>query len=159
MLHGVGPLALYMNHTDRHTASTLRTRTALCVKNSQLQSCYRDSVACKCLWTSQMLQQRRSQAHSESTVECVSLIADLRAVAVTECPGGCRLSFTYDCSARCGEQRNTLRALPVAGRPAFNLWRNECIYLFSCRNQQVHNCVDVQLYSFIYYTDMFRSLL
>ena len=32
------------------------------------------------------------------------------------------------------------------------------VYLFSWRNQQVHNCEDIQLYSFIYYTDMFLSI-
>ena len=31
--------------------------------------------------------------------------------------------------------------------------------LFSCRNQQMHNYKDVQLYNFIYYTDTFRSLV
>ena len=31
-------------------------------------------------------------------------------------------------------------------------------HLFSCENQEMHNCKDVQLYSFISYTGMFRSL-
>ena len=31
--------------------------------------------------------------------------------------------------------------------------------IFSCRKLQTHNCEDVQLYSFIYYTHIFRSLL
>jgi hypothetical protein len=33
------------------------------------------------------------------------------------------------------------------------------LYPFSCRNQQMHNCKDVQPYSFLHYTDMFQSLL
>jgi hypothetical protein len=32
------------------------------------------------------------------------------------------------------------------------------VYLFSWRNRQVHNCEDIQLYSFIYYTHMFLSI-
>jgi hypothetical protein len=35
-------------------------------------------------------------------------------------------------------------------RPSLSL----AVNLFSCRNQQMHGCKDVQLYSFIYYTDI-----
>ena len=33
------------------------------------------------------------------------------------------------------------------------------VNLFYCMSANMHHCEDVQLYSFIYYTDMFRSLL